>query len=182
MDRYEQENDGFDPTDLEETKATIEDLRHQLKTQEEKAQSYLANWQRTQADLENMKRRVQQERIESMTLANSALLRRILGAVDDLERAFSRPTAEMCEPGWAEGATMSFQALKSALASEGLEPIDAVGSEFDPRYHEAIMRRPGEEGVVLEELQKGYMLNGRVLRPSRVVVGTSEETDSEDQE
>lgn len=185
MDRYENENDELEPTDVEETSApdqTIEELRGQLKAQEEKAQSYLANWQRTQADLENMRKRVQQERAESMNLANSALLRKILGAVDDLERAFSRPTSEMCDPAWAQGARMSFQSLKSALESEGLEPIESVGREFDPRYHEAMLRRSGEEGVVLEEIQKGYTLNGRVLRPSRVIVGTSEEIDAEDQE
>ncbi len=182
MDRYENENDELESTEAEETNETIEELRRQLKAQEEKAQSYLANWQRTQADLENVRKRVQQERAESMNLANSALLRKILGAIDDLERAFSRPTSEMCDPAWAEGARMSFQALNSALESEGLEPIESVGKEFDPRYHEAMLRRSGDEGVILEEIQKGYMLNGRVLRPSRVIVGTSEEIDAEDQE
>ncbi len=182
MDRYEHDDDELDPAGAEETAVTIEELRQQLKMQEEKAQSYLANWQRAQADLENTRKRIQQERMESLSLANSTLVRKLLGALDDLERAFSRPLSEMCEPAWAEGARMSFQALKSALQSEGLEPIDAVGKEFDPRYHEAIMRRPGEEGIVLEEIQKGYTLNGRLLRPSRVVVGTSEDSRHEDQE
>ncbi len=185
MDRYENENDELEPADGEETSETnetIEELRRQLKAQEEIAQSYLANWQRTQADLENIRKRAQQERAEAINLANSALLRKILGAIDDLERAFSHPTSEMCDPAWVEGARMSFQSLKSALESEGLEPIASVGKEFDPRYHEAVLRRSGEEVVVLEEMQKGYTLNGRVLRPSRVIVGTSEETDAEDQE
>jgi molecular chaperone GrpE len=182
VDWNEDENGERHPADMEQTEATIEDLRRQLKAQEEKAQVYLSNWQRTQADLENMRKRVQQERHESMTLANSTLLRKILGAVDELDRAFSRPATEMCEPAWAEGARMSFQALETALESEGLKQIDAVGEEFDPRYHEAMLRRPGNDGIVLEVLQKGYTLNGRVLRPSKVVVGSSEHTESEDEE
>jgi molecular chaperone GrpE len=152
----------------------------ELKDEREKAQFYLANWQRAQADLENYRRRVQQDRNEALSMATGAILTKLLGAVDDLDRAFARPPSEMRKKEWVDGARLSFKKLKAALESEGLDPIDALGKPFDPRYHEAIMRRSGDDGMVLEELRKGYTLNGRVLRPSMVVVGAAEDGDSDE--
>jgi len=149
----------------------VDSLQEQLRAERERAKGYLASWQRTQADLENFRRRVQQERGESLDLANSTLVAKLLSAMDDLELAFSRPSSEMRKAAWVEGARISFGKLKGALESEGLKPIEAVGQEFDPRLHEAVMKRPGADGMVLEEVQKGYVLNGRLLRPSLVVVG-----------
>ncbi len=176
------ENDNVDRPEEESTdhEQYIEGLSRELRDEREKAQSYLANWQRTQADLENYRRRVQQERNEALELASSALLRKLLGALDDLERAFARPSSEMRKKEWVEGAQLAFGKLKATLESEGLSPIDALGKPFDPRYHEAIMRRSGDDGMVVEEVQKGYTLNGRVLRPSMVVVGTAEDGASEE--
>ncbi len=160
----------------------IERLQQALEAEREKSRGYLANWQRTQADLENFRKRVQQERGESLDLANSNLVAKLLSAMDDLEMAFSRPSNEMRKAAWVEGARLGFGKLKSALESEGLKPIEAAGKEFDPKVHEAVMKMPGEDGVVLEEVQKGYMLNGRLLRPSLVVVGESTDTIDDEQE
>ena len=157
------------------TSEDIERLLEQLKAEQEKSRGYYASWQRTQADLENVRKRVQQERGESLDLANSILVTKLLSAMDDLELAFSRPASEMRKAAWIEGARISFAKLKSALLSEGMKPIDAVGQAFDPRLHEAVMKRPGPEGIVLEEIRKGYVLNGRLLRPSLVVVGEEED-------
>ena len=176
------EYDGVDHTDEQTTdhEQSLSGLSDELRDEREKALSYLANWQRTQADLENYRRRVQQERNEALELASGALLRNLLGAVDDLERAFARPSSEMRKKEWVEGARLGFEKLKTTLDSEGLSPIDALGKPFDPRYHEAIMRRSGDDGMVVEEVRKGYTLNGRVLRPSMVVVGTAEDGASEE--
>lgn len=157
-------------------------LSARLSDAEAQARTYKANWQRAQADLENYRKRAQQERREAMDLANSTLLSKLMSAMDDLERTFGRPAAEMRKPSWAEGARLSFQKLKSALESEGLQQIEAVGQPFDPRFHQAIMRRPGRDGIVLEEVQKGYIMNGRVLRPSMVVVGTQQEDAGDSEE
>jgi len=165
-----------------ETYEDVESVLEQLKAEQERSRGYLASWQRTQADLENYRKRVQQERGESLDLANSTLVSKLLGAMDNLELAFSRPASEMRKAAWVEGARMSFAKLKSALESEGLTPIEAVGQEFDPRLHEAVMKMPGPDGKVLEEVQKGYTLNGRLLRPSLVVVGEAIETTVDDKE
>ena len=158
------------------TSEDVGGLQEQLRAEKDKSKGYLASWQRTQADLENYRRRVQQERGESLDLANSTLVSKLLSAMDDLELAFSRPSSEMRKASWVEGARISFGKLKGALESEGLKPIEAVGQEFDPRIHEAVMKKPGADGMVLEEVQKGYALNGRLLRPSLVVVGEQDDS------
>jgi molecular chaperone GrpE len=174
----DQSDDGADSGASED----FESLHAELRAEKEKSKGYLASWQRTQADLENFRRRVQQERGESLDLANSTLVSKLLSAMDDLELAFSRPSGEMRKTAWVEGARISFSKLKGALESEGLRPIEAVGQEFDPRLHEAVMKRPGTDGMVLEEVQKGYVLNGRLLRPSLVVVGEQNDDNVDENE
>jgi len=167
--------------DVQDDASLLGAALERLRIAEEQARSYLTNWQRTQADLENYRKRAQQERRESMDIANSTLMAKLMGGLDELERAFSRPVIEMKTDSWAQGARLGFQKLKAALESEGVQQIESVGQPFDPRYHQAIMQRPGQEGVVLEEVQKGYVMNGRVLRPSMVVVGSHEDSgDSEE--
>ena len=137
--------EGSAENDLEADTGTIAQAEERLRAAEEKAHTYLANWQRAQADLENYKKRAQQERREAMDIANSTLMAKLMSALDDIERAFARPAAEMRKPAWAEGAKLSFQKLKSALESEGVQQIEAIGEPFDPRFHQAVMRRPGQE-------------------------------------
>jgi len=168
--------------DADEAPDDVVDTERLIREAQEQARTYLANWQRAQADLENYKRRAQIERRDAMDIANSSLLARLLGAMDDMERTFSRPASEMRKAAWAEGARLSFQKLKAALAAEGVEQIEATGKPFDPRFHEAVMRRAGPDGIVLEDIQKGYMMHGRVLRPAMVVVGEQEEPTSEETE
>jgi molecular chaperone GrpE len=169
-------NDDNDEVPDSVTSEEVERLVEQLRAEQEKSRGYFASWQRTQADLENYRRRVQQERGESLDLANSMLVSKMLGAMDDLELAFSRPASEIRKAAWIEGARLSFAKLKAALLSEGIKPIEAVGQQFDPRLHEAVMKKSGPEGIVLEEIRKGYVLNGRLLRPSLVVVGEQDDT------
>ena len=177
----EQQRDEFVENASQDTSARLAEAAERVRAAEEQARTYLTNWQRAQADLENYKRRAQQERREALDIANSTLMARLLSALDDIERAFSRPGAEMRKAAWADGARLSFQKLKNALESEGVQSIEALGQPFDPRYHQAIMRRPGQDGIVLEETQKGYIMNGRVLRPSMVVVGAQEDNQDSEQ-
>jgi molecular chaperone GrpE len=175
--QYEESGDNV----VEDRAAGVVEAEERLHAAEEQARTYLANWQRAQADLENYRKRAQQERREATEYANSTLLAKLMSAFDDLERAFSRPVAEMRKAAWADGAKLSFQKLKGALESEGVQEIEALGQPFDPRFHQAVMRRPGQEDIVLEEVQKGYIMNGRVLRPTMVVVGAQEVNEGSEQ-
>ncbi len=137
-----------------------------------KAERYLRNWQLAEADLINYKRRCQQEKDEIGNSVSGALALNILPALDDMERALAAVPPEHADSAWVNGVRLVERKLRSILETQGLTPIEAVGKEFDPRLHEAVRQGEGEEGMVIGEMEKGYMFRSRVLRPSKVVVGS----------
>ena len=149
----------------------IEALQQALAEEKEKAERYLANWQRSQANFENYKKRSEQEIGEVIELAISALISNLLPIMDDLERALASVPAEFEESNWTEGIKLIYNKFKATLEARGLTEIEARGEPFDPSLHEAVMQQEGEEGMVIEETQKGYSFRGKVIRPSLVIVG-----------
>jgi molecular chaperone GrpE len=149
----------------------IETLQQALADEKEKSERYLANWQRCQADFDNYKKRSEQERGEVIELVNRALISNLLPVMDDLERALTLVPAELEESNWTEGIRLIYNKFKATLEAQGLDEIKARGEPFDPRLHEAVMQQEGEEGMVIEETQKGYKFKEKVLRPSLVIVG-----------
>jgi molecular chaperone GrpE len=170
-------------TEPEEIKGEAEEeregLEEALESEKKKAGEYLAAWQRTQADFVNYKRRNEQERQDFNSFANANLLRSVLPVLDDLERALDAvPEAHVGED-WVEGIRLVERKFKTVLEGQGVKPILSLGMAFDPHYHEALRKDKGQEGMVIGELQKGYMLNDKLLRPARVVVGSGENAASE---
>jgi molecular chaperone GrpE len=149
----------------------IETLQQALAEEKEKAENYLASWQRCQADFVNYKQRAEQEKSEIIEFANSTLVSNLLPIMDDLERAFASVPADLGESNWTEGIRLIYNKLKTSLEAQGLTEIEARGKPFDPHLHEAIMQQNGKEGMVIEELQKGYKFKEKVIRPSLVTVG-----------
>jgi len=133
-----------------------------------------AKWHRSEADLINYRRRAEQEKEEIGKFANTRLMLSLLPALDDLERAFSAVPDDLAASSWLDGIRLIEQKLRASLEAQGLSEIKALGEPFDPNFHEAVMQGKGEEGMVVEELQKGYKLLDRVIRPARVVVGNGE--------
>ncbi len=158
----------------------IEALKQSLAEERAKAEGYLANWQRAQADLINYKRRSEQEKEELGKFANAALMLNLLPILDDLERAFTSIPPHLAELTWVDGIKLIERKLQASLEAQGLSQIKAQGEPFDPNLHEAAMHGKGKEGVVVEELQKGYKLHDRVIRPAMVVVGNGEEEKKEE--
>ncbi|MFC1952895.1 nucleotide exchange factor GrpE [Chloroflexota bacterium] len=161
-------------TELTLTSEEAEEIKQALAEEKEKAENNLANWQRVQADFINYKRRTEQEKEELGKFANSVLILSFLGILDDLERALASIPVELSEGSWIEGIKLIENKFRLSLESRGVLPIEAMGESFDPRFHEAVRQDTGQEGFIIEELQKGYMLHERVLRPSQVVVGNGE--------
>ncbi|MFH1485785.1 MAG: nucleotide exchange factor GrpE [Chloroflexota bacterium] len=153
----------------------VEALRDALKQEEAKAEEYLKNWQRTQADFINYKKRTEQQQGETAKFANSMLILNILPVLDDFERAIDNVSTKMAGLTWVEGMNLIYRKLQGVLEASGLTKIEAAGEDFDPNLHEALMTVEGEEGKVIEEVQKGYKLHDRVIRPSLVKVGKSGE-------
>ena len=159
-------------------------LQPDIDKEKEKAENYLANWQRAQADFVNYKRRSEREKEEINKFANSALMLTLLPILDDLERAFASIPPGQDKLSWLDGIRLIERKLQASLEGHGLSPIQTLDEPFDPNLHEAAMHRKGKEGIVIEELQKGYKLHDRVLRPATVVVGEgkTEETQEAEQE
>jgi molecular chaperone GrpE len=153
----------------------VASLKQALAEETQKAEANLAGWQRAQADFINYKRRSEQEKADIGQYAKGELMLKLLPVLDDLERALAAIPPRQAKLGWVEGVPLIERKLRATLEAEGLEPIKALGEPFDPRFHEAVMQGKGKEGIVVEEIQKGYKLQDRVIRPSRVVVGSGEE-------
>jgi molecular chaperone GrpE len=135
------------------------------------AQRYLENWRRAEADFENYKKRIEQERAETARFASTTLVLNILPVLDDLDRAFKSIPEKMAHLTWTDGIRLIHRKLQATLEAQGVTEIKALGETFDPSIHEAVGQTAGEEGKVIEEAQKGYRLHGRVIRPAFVIVG-----------
>ena len=150
-------------------------LKQTLAEEKAKAEANLAGWQRAQADFINYKRRTEQEKEEISQFAKATLILELLPVLDDLERAFAAVPLRLTKTSWVDGIRLIWSKLRTALEAQGLSEIRAVGEPFDPHLHEAVRQDRGKEGVIIEEVQKGYKFRGKIIRPSKVVVGNGEE-------
>ena len=178
----EESNEGL-TSEVAPEVAEIEDvelLKQALAEEKEKAETNLAGWQRAQADFINFKRRSEQEKKEISKFANSVLILNLLPIVDDLERAFNSIPPRLAKLSWVEGIRLIERKLQANLEAQGLSQIEALGKPFDPNFHEAVRQGKGKDGIVVEEVQKGYWLHDRVIRPTKVVVGSGEEKEKKE--
>ena len=132
-------------------------------------------WMRLQADFENFRRRAARERLEAEQYGHQNLVKDLLTAVDNLERAIdhARRSGGGDLEGLLQGVELVRKDLSAALAKHGVAAIEAVGRPFDPALHEAMAQAPDDTkapNTVVEELQRGYLLRDRLLRPARVIV------------
>lgn len=144
-----------------------------LKEKAEKGEGYFDKLLRVQADFDNYKKRLEKERIEFVKFANEEIIIEILKILDDFERAVEAGKRKHDFDILYKGVEMIWKDLKGFLKQKGLEEIEAKGKPFNPHEHEAMMQEEtGDhpEDYVVEEFQKGYILNGRVIRPSKVKV------------
>ncbi len=170
-------------SDVEQGVAEAEDievLKQALAEEKAKVEANLAGWQRAQADFINYKRRSEQEKEEISKFANAALMLNLLPILDDLERALVSIPPKLVGFTWVEGISLIERKLRASLEVQGLSQIKALGEPFDPNLHEAAMYAKGKEGIVIEELQTGYKLHDRVIRPTMVVVGNGEEEENKE--
>lgn len=151
----------------------LEDLKISLEEMEAKTEEYLDGWQRSRAEFANYKKRILREQAQIHQAARGEVIKLYLDIADDLERALEKKPAGGEGDIWATGIEIIFQKLISRLESEGIRPMDALGQEFDPNIHEAIMKEESEEhesGQIIEVMQEGYWIGDKVLRPAQVRV------------
>ncbi len=153
--------------------AEIEGLRASLVDAQARAEEHLALAQRAAADYANLKRRTESDREAMLFVASELLLGKVLALADDFDRAVDAMPAEVRDVPWTEGIVAIDRKLRALLEGEGVSPIEALGRDFDPREHEAVVHLPGTgrpEGEVVAEIRRGYRLRDRVLRPALVAV------------
>jgi molecular chaperone GrpE len=174
---------GTGPAEDEETEpvsVSVEELEYQeeisalceeLEERDRKLEEYLSTLQRLQAEFENYKKRAERERTEYIEQANAALVEKLLPVLDNFERALNAESSDF--HSFKKGVEIIFSQFRKVLEGEGLSSIDALGEDFDPYYHEAVLTACGdyEDDTVIEVLEKGYLFRNRCLRPSRVKVG-----------
>ena len=147
----------------------IERIEETEKASEKNYDLYL----RSQAESENIKKRFQKEKEGLIKFANDSLIKQLLPVVDSLEKALQHSEENASADAIREGIELTIKELMITLKNAGVEQVQSVGQPFDPNFHEAIFEKEDdgvEPGTVMEELQKGYLLNQRLLRPSMVAV------------
>lgn len=153
----------------------IEDLERVLEQAREQSDENLRALQRTAADFANYRRRVEEEREGLSQLSNAVLISKLLAVLDDFDRALETVPEETHE-GWVDGIRLVERKLRGVLEAEGVTQIEALGQPFDPNLHEAVVYEKTAEhpdNQVIGELQRGYRLRDRVLRPSLVRVANN---------
>lgn len=186
---YENTDSSNIPVELLESESTVTPAPPPG-TLEGHAAKAAENWDkflRATADLENFKKRVARERIEQAKFAQAPLLQSLIPILDNLDMAMGAAETSKAESASSlrQGVAMVFQQLKSALQAAGLQEIDATGQAFDPNLHEAVSQvetHHAPEGIVVQQLRKGYKLHDRLLRPASVVVAVKPSAKKQAQE
>jgi molecular chaperone GrpE len=149
------------------------DLPSQLAEKTKEAQENYDRYLRVAAEMENLRKRQERERAELLQFANENLIKELLPVVDNLELALEHGRQQEAPAPLLEGLDLVQQGFLKALARFGVTPINSVGQVFDPAFHNAVMQEEApevEDYTVLKEMQKGYLLQNRLLRPAMVVV------------
>lgn len=153
----------------------IEDLQRVLGETRDQADEHLRSLQRSAADFANYRRRVDEDREGLAQFTNAILIGKLLSVLDDFDRALANVPADTHE-GWVDGVRLVERKLRNLLEAEGVTQIEALGQPFDPNLHEAVVSEETADhpdNQVIGELQRGYRLRDRVLRPSLVRVASN---------
>jgi molecular chaperone GrpE len=169
--------------ELKEPAEKETDLETKLQEKEKEAKEHFDRFLRLSAELENFKKRAEKEKGETYKFANENLLKDLLPVLDNLERALEHGREATNHQALLEGVEMTHKGFGAVLGKYGLTRIEAMGEEFDPNHHEAVMVQEDAQSPpnrVINQLQKGYRLHNRLIRPAMVVVSKKPEINSDE--
>lgn len=157
---------------IKEEVEILNDWETKLAKAEEMAKKFQDSYLRAVAETENIRKRNQREREEYLKFAALPVIKKLLGVIDDFERALNNKDSNQDLDALNKGMEMIYKKLVEIITTEGVMPIEALNQPFDPEFHNPLMMEASEapENTVIEELQKGYIMHGRVIRPSLVKV------------
>jgi len=186
MPKKKQDKDMEKDMKIENVQEQIEMLEKEIENLQEEVTSYKDKWLRAAAEFENFRRRNEKDRIDWIKNANKDLIMELINVYEHLEMAMKSADTDQVPENFRKGIVMVHDQLKDLLKKYGLRRIHAVGEEFDPQFHQAIVCTPKEgfeDNIIFDCIQSGYILNDKVLRPARVAVAKApEEYNDEDQE
>jgi molecular chaperone GrpE len=168
-----QEDEDQELNDQKEPADPIDEIKESLSEIEKKAEEYLDGWQRSRAEFANYKKRILREQTGIHQAARGEVIKIYLDIADDLKRALEGMPNSKEVMKWAAGIEIIYEKLMKRLEAEGVKPMDALGQEFDPNIHEALMKEENEDfesGQIIEVMQEGYWIGDKVLRPALVRV------------
>lgn len=186
-DKNNKKQDKADKKSMKNQKAAdkkIAELEEQIKDLQVEREDLLAKLQRVSADYSNYQRRAPRQIADSVTYEKNSMIKKLLGSIDNFDHALAGSDSVDDVQSFVKGVRIVYEHFLDTLRSMGVHQIKTVGEEFDPSKHEAMMRRSEPDkpdGTVLEEFQKGYMLEERVLRPAKVIVNKHEQAESQPQ-
>ncbi len=152
---------------------TKDQLIEKISEAQASADTNMDNYLRSQAEMENMKKRFQKDKQDLIKYGNETLTKQLLPVADNLEKALDHSKDENPLEALRDGVDLTLKGLMNVLEKAGVEVVEAVGVPFDPNFHEAVSEQEDDRagpGTVLKELQKGYLLNQRLIRPAMVIV------------
>lgn len=168
-------------TSQNEDVGVISNSEKELKTLRKQLEEEKDRCLRLNAEFENQRKRLQKEKEEFVKYANEKLIIELIDIMESLERGLENAKGSNNKDKLIQGLELIYKQLKNILEKNGLVPIKALGEKFDPYKHEAMMQTPSqddEEDMILEEFARGYMLNNKVIRYSKVRVSKNKETDN----
>jgi molecular chaperone GrpE len=172
-DPREEEESQDQEEEIPLTKMTKAELIEKVEKVQDSSDKNLDLYIRSQAEIDNLKKRYQKEQQGLIKFANESLIKQLLPVVDNLEKAITHSQDEDSIEAIRDGVDLTLKGLTDILQKAGVETVESVGEQFDPNFHEAVseMADDGvEPGTVIKDLQKGYILNQRLIRPSMVIV------------
>jgi len=152
---------------------TKDQLIEKISEVQASADMNMDSYLRSQAEMENMKKRFQKDRQDLIKYGNETLTKQLLPVADNLEKALDHSKDENSIEALREGVDLTLKGLLNVLEKAGVEVVESVGAPFDPNFHQAVSEQEDDRaapGAVLKELQKGYLLNQRLIRPAMVIV------------
>jgi molecular chaperone GrpE len=165
------QQDGSATAQTDDSQSEFAALQQELEANKEQLEKLTIISQRALADLQNYKRRTEDEKAGFITFANAELLAAILPSVDNIHRALAHDPKDA---EWVKGTEQILTQLIDTLTRLGLKPIETAGAPFDPNLHEALLTGPGPKDQIIAELEKGYTFNDKTIKRSRVSVGNGE--------
>lgn len=159
-----------------EIQGDLEQLQKQLDVAETLVDSYKDRLLRLAAEFENFKKRVDVDKSEFIKFSNEKMIRDLIPILDDFERALANGEKISETQSFRKGAELIYQKLYKLLEDKGLKPIDSIGKEFDVMYHDVLMqvpRRDVKPDTIVEEIERGYTLHGKVIKHAKVIVASA---------